>query len=103
MSTTFYPFQAAARQIVKQGQGGSITSISSVSALVGGGLQTPYISTKAAKKACLEARIPLGRVGDPEDIVGTAVFLASEKMSRYVNGSGLLAEGCLVTFSNLLQ
>ncbi|KAI9932346.1 hypothetical protein ASPWEDRAFT_59285 [Aspergillus wentii DTO 134E9] len=129
----FYSCQAAARQMVKQGHGGSIIGISSVSALVGGGLQTHYTPTKAAilsmmqsmaislgkdkircnallpgtintqladhdmknptKKAALEARIPLGRIGSPEDMAGPAVFLASEEMSRYVNGAPLLADG----------
>ncbi|KAL2796701.1 hypothetical protein BJX66DRAFT_323796 [Aspergillus keveii] len=136
---TFYSCQAAARQMVQQGRGGSIIGISSVSALVGGGLQTHYTPTKAAvlsmmqsmaislgknkircnalmpgtiatqladhdmknptKKAALEARIPLGRIGDPEDMAGPAVFLACEEMSRYVNATGLLADGGM--FSNL--
>ncbi|KAL3491950.1 hypothetical protein BJX62DRAFT_251035 [Aspergillus germanicus] len=135
----FYSCQAAARQMVEQGGGGSIIAISSVSALVGGGLQTHYTPTKAAvlslmqsmaislgkhrircnallpgtiktqladhdmknptKKAYLEGRIPLGRIGDPEDMAGPAVFLASGHMSRYVNGSGLLADGGM--FSHL--
>ncbi|KAL1858429.1 hypothetical protein Plec18167_006949 [Paecilomyces lecythidis] len=135
----FYSCQAAARQMVKQGQGGSIIGISSVSALLGGGLQTHYTPTKAAilsmmqsmaialgkyqircnalmpgtiatqladhdmknptKKAALEARIPLGRIGDPQDMAGPAVFLACEEMSRYVNATGLLADGGM--FSNL--
>jgi L-rhamnose 1-dehydrogenase len=129
----FYSCQAAARQMVKQGHGGSIIGVSSISALVGGGMQTHYTPTKAgvlslmqsmaislgkykircnalmpgtiktqlseddmkndAKRNYLEARIPLGRVGDPEDMAGPAVFLACEAMSRYVNGSGLLADG----------
>lgn len=103
--------------------GGSIIGISSVSALVGGGLQTHYTPTKAgilslmqscavalgrysircnailpgtirtqmnaedlsndAKRKYMEERIPLGRIGAPEDIVGPAVFLASD-MSSYV-------------------
>lgn len=135
----FYSCQAAARQMVQQGRGGSIIGVSSVSALVGGGLQTHYTPTKAAilsmmqsmaialgkdnircnallpgtintqladhdmrnptKKAALEARIPLGRIGSPEDMAGPAVFLACEEMSRYVNASGLLADGGM--FSNL--
>ncbi|EHA25656.1 dehydrogenase [Aspergillus niger ATCC 1015] len=135
----FYSCQAAARQMVKQGHGGSIIGISSVSALVGGGLQTHYTPTKAAvlsmmqsmaislgkdrircnalmpgtiatqladhdmknptKKAALEARIPLGRIGNPDDMAGPAVFLACEEMSRYVNATGLLADGGM--FSNL--
>ncbi|EYE99160.1 SDR family NAD(P)-dependent oxidoreductase [Aspergillus ruber CBS 135680] len=129
----FYSCQAAARQMVKQGYGGSIIGVSSVSALLGGGLQTHYTPTKAAilsmmqsmaialgkdqircnalmpgtiatqladhdmknpdKKAALEERIPLGRIGSPDDMVGPAVFLACEEMSRYVNGTGLLADG----------
>ncbi|KAI9729550.1 MAG: hypothetical protein M1834_006746 [Cirrosporium novae-zelandiae] len=129
----FYSCQAAARQMVKQGHGGAIIGVSSVSALVGGGLQTHYTPTKAGvlslmqsmaislgkhkircnalmpgtiktqlseddlkndvKRNYLEARIPLGRVGDTVDMAGPAVFLACEAMSGYVNGSGLLADG----------
>ncbi|PVH76946.1 dehydrogenase [Cadophora sp. DSE1049] len=129
----FFGCQAAARQMVAQGHGGSIIGISSISALVGGGLQTHYTPTKAAvlslmqsmaislgrhnircnallpgtiktqlsemdmqnkvKKAYLEERIPLGRVGDTSDMAGPAVFLACEKVSGYVNGSQLLADG----------
>ena len=44
----FYLCQAAACQMVQQGHGGSIIGVSSVSALVGGGLQTHYTLTKAA-------------------------------------------------------
>ncbi|KAK9354071.1 hypothetical protein V1523DRAFT_432945 [Lipomyces doorenjongii] len=130
---TFYSCQAAARQMVKQGHGGSIIAISSISALVGGGMQTHYTPTKAAvlslvqsmaislgkhkvrcnallpgtintqladhdmknpiKRAYLEARIPLGRIGSPEDMAGPAVFLACEELSGYVNGAPLLADG----------
>jgi L-rhamnose 1-dehydrogenase len=44
----FFACQAAARQMAKQGDGGSIIAISSISALVGGGQQTHYTPTKAA-------------------------------------------------------
>ncbi|CAK7212893.1 hypothetical protein SBRCBS47491_001618 [Sporothrix bragantina] len=129
----FYACQAAARQMVSQGTGGAIIGISSISALVGGGLQVHYTPTKAAvlsmmqsmaialakhkircnallpgtihtqlaeddmqnktKKAYLEQRIPMGRVGAPEDMAGPAVFLASDDLSGYVTGSQLLADG----------
>ena len=36
--------------------------------------------------------IPLGRAGKPEDIVGPAVFLASD-LSAYVTGSIVMADG----------
>ena len=39
--------QAAANQMIAQGNGGRIVSISSISALVGGGMQTHYTPTKA--------------------------------------------------------
>ena len=35
---------------------------------------------------------PLGRAGSPEDIVGPAVFLASD-LSAYVTGSIVMADG----------
>ncbi|KAF2839324.1 NAD(P)-binding protein [Patellaria atrata CBS 101060] len=47
LSGAFYSTQSAARQMVKQGTGGSIIGISSISALVGGAYQTHYTPTKA--------------------------------------------------------
>jgi L-rhamnose 1-dehydrogenase len=124
---TFWSTQAAAKQMVAQGKGGSIIGVASISALLGGEQQVHYTPTKASvlsmmqsqacalgkynircnallpgttrtpmaasdlakpeKLAYLEDRIPLGRVAEPEDMAGPAVFLASE-MSRYcVSGS----------------
>lgn len=37
-------------------------------------------------------RIPLGRLGTPEDIAGVAAFLASDD-ARYVNGADILVDG----------
>lgn len=51
----FYSCQAAANQMVKQGRGGSIIGISSISALVGGGLQTHYTPTKAAVLSMIQS------------------------------------------------
>jgi len=39
--------------------------------------------------------IPLGRVGEPEDMVGTALFLASS-LSEYMTGSSLIVDGGLI-------
>ena len=128
----YFMCQAAANQMVKQGRGGSITAVSSISALVGGEMQTHYTPTKAglhslmqsvaialgrhnircnsllpgtiltdinkedladeAKRTRMAARIPLGRLGQPEDLAGPAVFLASD-LARYVTGAALLVDG----------
>jgi L-rhamnose 1-dehydrogenase len=128
----FYVTQAAANQMKAQGTGGAIVATSSISALVGGGMQTHYTPTKAgvhslmqscaialgpygircnsvmpgtiatdlnaedlsdeAKKAYFEKRIPLGRLGEPDDVAECVVFLASDR-ARYVTGAALLVDG----------
>jgi len=128
----YFMTQAAANQMVKQGHGGAIVAISSISALVGGEFQTHYTPTKAgvhslmqscaialgkhgircnsvlpgtiltdinkddladpAKREYMEGRIPLGRLGQPEDIGGAVAFLASD-MAAYVTGAALLVDG----------
>jgi L-rhamnose 1-dehydrogenase len=112
--------------------------MSSISALVGGGMQTHYTPTKAGvhslmqscaivlgphgircnsvlpgtiatdinkedledpeKRAYFQKRIPLGRLGEPDDVAGCVVFLASD-LARYVTGAALLVDGGL--FVNL--
>jgi NAD(P)-dependent dehydrogenase (short-subunit alcohol dehydrogenase family) len=37
-------------------------------------------------------RIPMGRLGQPEDLVGPVIFLASD-MARYVTGITLAVDG----------
>lgn len=44
------------------------------------------------KRKRMAARIPLGRLGQPEDLAGPIVFLASD-MARYVTGAALLVDG----------
>ncbi len=128
----YFMVQAAANQMVKQGHGGAIVAVSSISALVGGEYQTHYTPTKAGvhslmqstaialgkygircnsvlpgtilteinkedladedKRARMSARIPLGRLGEPDDLAGPIVFLASD-LARYVTGAALLVDG----------
>ena len=128
----YYMVQAAANHMVEQGKGGSIIAMSSISALVGGELQTHYTPTKAgvlslmqscaialgkhdircnallpgviltdlnreylndpARTSYFEGRIPIGRIGAPEDMVGPVLFFGSD-LSRYVTGSALLVDG----------
>lgn len=128
----YFMVQAAANQMVRQGDGGSIVAISSISALVGGEMQTHYTPTKAGvhslmqscavalgkhgircnsvlpgtvatdinrddladpeKRRYMEGRIPLGRLGRPEDIASVVAFLASD-MAGYMSGAALLVDG----------
>ena len=44
------------------------------------------------EKLLAERRIPLGRICRPEDVVGPAMFLASE-MSRFVTGTKVAVDG----------
>ena len=128
----YYMVQAAAKQMVAQGEGGAIVAVSSISALVGGEFQTHYTPTKAGvhslmqsaaialgkhgircnsvlpgtilteinkedladqdKRDRMTARIPLGRLGEAEDLAGPIVFLASD-MANYVTGAALLVDG----------
>ena len=128
----YFMVQAAANQMGRQGHGGSIIAMSSISALVGGEYQTHYTPTKAGlhslmqsaaialgryrircnsllpgtiltdinkedladeeKRRYMEGRIPLGRLGQPEDMEGPVVFLASD-LANYVTGAALLVDG----------
>ncbi len=132
MTGAYFMVQAAANQMVRQGRGGAVVAISSISALVGGEMQTHYTPTKAGvhslmqscavalgkhgircnsvmpgtiatdinkddladpdKRRYMEGRIPLGRLGAPEDIAKIVVFLASD-MAAYVTGAAVLADG----------
>ncbi|KIV84574.1 hypothetical protein PV11_00347 [Exophiala sideris] len=60
-------------------------------------LSEEEIGDQARRKA-LEAKIPLGRAGKPQDMAGPAVFLACEQMSGFVNGAGLLADGGMFAY-----
>ncbi|KAL2864272.1 SDR family NAD(P)-dependent oxidoreductase [Aspergillus lucknowensis] len=124
--------QAATHQMVRQGTGGSVVSISSITATMGSSNLTHYAPTKAAllamsksmavefgahgiryncvlpgtimtsmnaadleangKRAWMEARVPLGRLGQPDDIAGVVVFLASD-LAKYVTGEQILVDG----------
>jgi L-rhamnose 1-dehydrogenase len=44
------------------------------------------------KRERMAARIPLGRLGQPDDLEGPIVFLASD-LARYVTGASLLVDG----------
>jgi 2-dehydro-3-deoxy-D-gluconate 5-dehydrogenase len=64
-----------------------------VNAIAPGGIATPGTGRmdEATMKA-FEAMIPMGRMGDPDDIGRAALFLASE-LSSYMTGSQIVVDG----------
>jgi len=65
-----------------------------VNALVHGGLEMfPYREAEAAKR---RRRIPFGRLGKPEDLIGGAIFLATDD-SNFVTGENLYVDGGYTT------
>jgi len=128
----FFLSQAAARLMIKQGEGGKIINTASMLSFQGGILVPSYTASKSAvigltrllanelaphginvnaiapgymatdntkplrddaarNKAILD-RIPAGRWGEPEDLQGICVFLASEAAS-YMQGYTVAVDG----------
>jgi L-rhamnose 1-dehydrogenase len=64
LHSAFFVTQAAANQMKAQGTGGAIIATSSISALVGGGMQTHYTPTKAGVHSLMQScAIALGPYG----------------------------------------
>jgi NAD(P)-dependent dehydrogenase (short-subunit alcohol dehydrogenase family) len=66
-----------------------------VNALAPGVIETPMTAVTRENPERLKtfmARIPLGRLGQTEDLVGPVIFLASD-MSRYITGVTLAVDG----------
>lgn len=66
-----------------------------MNALAPGVIATPMTAATRDNPERLESfmtRIPMGRVGETEDLVGPVIFLASD-MSRYVTGITLPVDG----------
>jgi len=63
-----------------------------------GAINTPINTALLADKPKLDAllaNIPLGRLGEPKDVAGMALFLASED-GAYVTGSTFFVDGGLI-------
>ena len=128
----FHVGQAAARQMVSQGGGGTIINVTSQLAEVARPERAAYVASKGgarslthamavdlaahnirvnaiapgptltgltranytdpAARRATEALIPLGRLGQPDDLVGAVLFLTSDD-SRWVTGSTVTVDG----------
>ena len=66
-----------------------------VNAVAPGFVMTPLQerTTTAEQRRAMTARIPLGRGGVPEDLVGSYLFLASEAMSGWITGATIDVNG----------
>ncbi len=65
-----------------------------VNALVPGSIDTQGMSTETKQERGMT--VPLGRVGEPEDLAGPAVFLASDDAS-YITGHLIVVDGGLLS------
>ena len=132
LSGMFYLGQAAARQMVRQGGGGSIINVTSQLAEVARPERAAYVASKGGGRSLTHAmaldlevhgirvnaiapgptltgltrasyadperrlatiaQIPLGRLGDPQDLVGAILFLASDD-SVWATGSTVTVDG----------
>jgi len=128
----FHIGQAAARQMLRQGGGGSIINVTSQLAEVARPERAAYVASKGGARSlthamavdlaahnirvnaiapgptltgltranytdpdarrATEAVIPLGRLGQPDDLVGAVLFLASDE-SLWVTGSTVTVDG----------
>src|SRR3984893_4596067 len=128
----FHLGQAAARQMVRQGGGGSIINVTSQLAEVARPERAAYVASKGGGRSLTHAmalelaphsirvnaiapgptltgltrasyadperrratiaQIPLGRLGDPQDLVGAILFLASDD-STWMTGSTVTVDG----------
>jgi glucose 1-dehydrogenase len=71
-----------------------------VNAIAPGAIETPInrnLLQDEVKLRSLLGQIPLGRLGQPEDVAGLAVFLASDE-AAYVTGSTYFVDGGLTWF-----
>lgn len=52
-----------------------------------------HAATPAERMAAMQAAVPLGRIGAPEDIAGTFLYLAAPRLSGYVTGQTIHVNG----------
>jgi 3-oxoacyl-[acyl-carrier protein] reductase len=85
----------AAAEVMRAGRGGSIINMSSLSGKSGNPGLIRTAMTEAMPPDVFAARerdIPMRRAGEPEEVAGAAVFLASD-LSGYMTGAVLEVGG----------
>ena len=66
-----------------------------VNAVSPGVIATPFHErySTAEQMSAMKQTVPLGRIGTPEDCVGTFLFLASDRLSGYITGQVIEVNG----------
>ena len=83
--------EALSRSVAKELAGSKVR----VNSIAPGFVKTAlneFITNDEGTLKATEAMIPMGRMGDPEDIVGAAIFLASDA-SSYITGTTIVIDG----------
>jgi 3-oxoacyl-[acyl-carrier protein] reductase len=62
------------------------------------GMTRPMFAERPESEVYYKTRIPLDRLGQPEDIADVVAFLASDD-SRYVTGQGIMVDGGVMSHS----
>ncbi len=62
------------------------------------GMTQPMFDERPESEVYYQSRIPLGRIGQPEDIADVFAFFASDD-SRYITGQGIMVDGGVMTHS----
>jgi NAD(P)-dependent dehydrogenase (short-subunit alcohol dehydrogenase family) len=55
-------------------------------------LVRPYLAADPERERTMIRKIPLGRLGEPDDMAGAVVFLASD-LARYITGQTIYVDG----------
>lgn len=72
-----------------------------VNAIAPGAFQSKMMkATLDAFGEIIKSKIPLNRIGSPEDIAGTCIYLAS-RAGHYTNGATITVDGGAFVHSNL--
>ncbi len=86
-----------ARELSHEWSGYGITICTLAPGFIRGGMNEGLMK-KESLVAHLSARTPMGRMGEVDELVGTTLFLASDK-ARYINGETITMDGGMTGYT----
>ena len=93
---------ALARMFAAEGRGHNIRSNSISPGLINAPVTASYHAEDKIVGDILVGKIPMGRMGEPEEVAAVALFLASPGGS-YVNGADFIVDGGMYGVNNVAQ